>query len=82
MERRKETHRSYTASFKLNIVKVAAEKGKSFASKLFNVDRKQVCEWIKKSRNKLTMEQVFLCFKLWINELDYATGLLKDISVS
>ncbi|MES9880141.1 MAG: hypothetical protein ABW185_04590 [Sedimenticola sp.] len=38
--------KSYPASFKLKVVDVAEQKGKHFASKVFNVDRKRVREWV------------------------------------
>lgn len=45
MSSRVEKHSAYAAAFKLRVVKVAEEKGKHFAAKLFKVDRKRVREW-------------------------------------
>ena len=55
MEKRVETHAAYPPNFKLKIVKVAEEKGKHFAFKLFNVNRKHVQEWCK---SKMTLENM------------------------
>jgi hypothetical protein len=42
MSGRKESHRHFTAAFKLNVIKVAEFQSKSKASELFNFDRKRV----------------------------------------
>jgi len=47
MGRSKETHRFFSAAFKLKVVAVAEQQGKRRASVLFNVDRKRVREWCK-----------------------------------
>ena len=44
---RRESHRSYSASFKLKVIETANEKGKHFAAKFYDVDRKRVREWCK-----------------------------------
>lgn len=40
--------KTYSFAFKLKVIAYAEEKGKHTASKLFNVDRKRVCEWCQK----------------------------------
>jgi hypothetical protein len=52
---RKETHSAYTSSFKLKVISVAETRGKHFASKHFNVDRKRVREWCK-TKSEIEMQ--------------------------
>ena len=63
MSERKESHRSFSISFKLNVVKHAEEHGKHKAAKLFGIDRKRVREWCRVTN---FLKEVNVIGKLWI----------------